>query len=175
MLDPEKTDAAFDFGFRALGRVVYYFQQLEDELRRAVSFLIDPTWSGEGADIVVVELSFKQLVHVGYSLLPLFKVPEPEKALAEWKTVLASALKAEEHRNKILHSTFGVSIEEEPTFQRNKSTAKFRHGKREMVEVLDKKAVDRYFVEIGAVSSKVCDFMGRTFPRWHVRQWRPEE
>lgn len=58
--DHEKVDAAFDEGCQAIGEVVYFFQQLEDELRRVVSFLIEPTGDFVG-DIVVVELSFKQL------------------------------------------------------------------------------------------------------------------
>lgn len=174
MFDYEKTDAAFDFGYKALGQVVYYFQQLEDELRRAVSFLIEPSWDSRAADIVVTELSFKQLVHIGFSLFPLFKVEDPAKALAEWKAVLAAALRAEEHRNKILHSTFGVSIEEEPTFQRSKTTAKFKSGMKEVGEILDEKALEKYLIEIGAVAGKVATFMGTTFPRWHLRQWTPD-
>jgi hypothetical protein len=54
MLDPEKMDAAFDEGYKALGQVVYFFQQLEEELKRAVSFLIDPSpGAGDATDIVV--------------------------------------------------------------------------------------------------------------------------
>jgi len=173
MWDQEKTDAAFDFGCKSLGEVVYYFQQLEEELGRAVSFLIDPTPGGMAADVVVAEQSFKQLVHLGYSLLPLYKLKEPDKALAEWKSVLAAALKAEGMRNTILHSTFGVSIDEEPTFQRNKVTAKYKKGWKEAVETLDEKRMEKYRTEIGTVATKIGDFMSRTFPRWHLRQWSP--
>jgi hypothetical protein len=61
----------FDFGYKSLGQVVYHFQELEAELARAVSFLIDPK-EGDGADVVVCELSFKQLAHIGYSLFDLY-------------------------------------------------------------------------------------------------------
>lgn len=175
MFDPEKMDAAFDDGYKALGQVVYFFQQLEEELKRAVSFLIEPApGDGDAADIVVCELSFKQLVHIGYSLLPLFRVKDPAKALSDWKAVLALALRAEEHRNTLLHSTFGVSIDEEPFFQRSKQTAKYKRGFRETGESLDSAKVEQYLVEIGTVAARISDFMGETFPRWHLRQWEPE-
>jgi hypothetical protein len=171
---PGEARCRIQFRLQIAGGGVYYFQQLEEELGRAVSFLIDPTGGGRAVDIVVAEQSFKQLVHLGYSLLPLFKVKEPEKALAEWRSVLTAALKAEELRNTILHSTFGTSIDDEPTFQRNKVTAKFKRGWKEAVETLDEETVEKYRVEIGTVASKISTFMSRTFPRWHMRQWVPE-
>ena len=42
MQEFDKIDIAFKDGCHALGEVVYYFQQLEDELRRVVAFMIDP-------------------------------------------------------------------------------------------------------------------------------------
>ena len=174
MWNHEEIDSAFENGYRALGEVVYFFQQLEDELRRVVSFLIDPNDSSSG-DIVACELSFKQLNHIAYSLFELYVVDGKEHRKEEWRSILADCLKAEEHRNSILHSTFGVSFvgEETPSFQRSKVTAKFKRGYKEHVEALDEKTMNQYLSTIGGISGKIGDFMGRTFPDWNTRQWKP--
>lgn len=167
-----KTDAAFKDGCRALGEVVYFFQQLEGDLREAVAFLTDPC-DGSSVNIVVCELSFKQLINLASSLLPLFAIKEKQKAIKEWREILLAAQKAEEHRNRILHSTFAVSLDEHPVFVRTKRTAKFRKGFQENGECLDPKTMEKYRHEIGNVATRIVDFMGRTFPGWHVRQWSP--
>lgn len=174
MWDYEKIDSEFDRGYRSIGQIVYYFQQLEDELRRVVSFLIDTDDSSSG-DIVVCELSFKQLNHIAYSLFELYAVSGKEHRKAEWTSLLADCLKAEELRNSILHSTFGVSFcgDELPSFQRNKMTAKYKRGFKEHAEALDESLLNDYLTKIGGVTSKIGDFMGKTFPNWHIRQWTP--
>lgn len=169
-----RISVAFDTGFQALGQVVYFFQQLEDYLGRAVSFLIDPE-SGDVADIVVCELSFKQLVAIGYSVFEKYAEAEKVGALAEWKLILSKASQAEASRNAILHSTFGVSCIDAPVFTRSKSTAKFKKGFRESGEAFDDETVTRYLNEIGGVSTDLMDFMGRTFPDWNTRTWRRED
>lgn len=171
--DSAKTGAAFDAGFRALGEVVYFFQQLEDDLGDAVSFLIDPGDSTT-ANIVVCELSFKQLTALAYSLFELYPEAEDAENSKQWRSLLSRALEAEGFRNRLLHSTFGVSIGDEAVFSRSKITAKFKKGMREDVESLDDAAMTAYRQNISAVGNEILDFMCRVFPKWNTRSWKRE-
>ncbi|MBK1856556.1 hypothetical protein JO972_16420 [Verrucomicrobiaceae bacterium 5K15] len=163
----------FDHGYRSIGRVVYYFQQLECELASAVSFLIDPT-DGDGADIVVCELSFKQLAHIGYSLFDRYDIPDKEEHLKEWQRVLGLCLNAENRRNQLVHSNFYASYISGPDnmeFIRYKKTAKFKKGSRHVDEQIDDEAVNSYLDDIGGVVDLITTCMDNAFPDWTHRQW----
>jgi hypothetical protein len=86
--DSSKIDVAFSAGCRALGEVVYFFQQLEDDLRNAVSFLIDPDDSTL-ANIVVCEQSFKQLTALAYSLFEQYLETEDAENSKQWRSILS--------------------------------------------------------------------------------------
>ena len=166
----------FDYGYKALGQVVYHFQELEGELNQAVSFLIDPI-EGEGADVVVCELSFKQLAHIGYSLFDLYNIPEKEKHLAEWKRVLGLCLNAENKRNQLLHSNYYACYVGGPDnmeFMRYKKTAKFNKGSRFVDEEINQKALGSYMEEIAGVGVQLRECMSKAFPGWHERRWEPQ-
>lgn len=171
--DYDKTLAAFSEGFRAIGEVVYFFQQLEEDLRRVVSFLIDPD-DGTTANIVVHEQSFKQLVSLAWCLFEEYLEGKDIKNTDEWRLILSQALEAETRRNSLLHSTFGVSTEEEPIFTRSKVTAKFKKGQREVGEVLDDQTMRAYQQKMSLASNSIMEFMSRVFPRWNTREWNRE-
>jgi len=169
--EPTDIDLAFREGCRALGEVVYFFQQLEDDLGRVVSFLIDPEDSTT-ADVVVHEQSFKQLVGLAYSLFDQYVEATVSDNAKEWRGILSRALAAEGDRNAILHSTFGVSDFQEPTFCRSKITAKFGKGLKEHAEALDDATMTAYRQSISSVANDMIEFMGRVFPRWNTRSWK---
>jgi hypothetical protein len=169
----EKVDAVEKEGFQALGKIVYFFQQLEDDLRQAASFLIDPE-NSTMANIVVCEQSFKQLVNLAGSLFAQYAEAKDTKRTKEWRSLLQQALKAEADRNSILHSTFGVSIDEPVVFSRIKTTAKFKRGFKESGEALDLDTVNAYLDTIATVGPRITEFMGRVFPKWNTREWKRE-
>lgn len=163
----------FEYGCKMLGRVVYHFQSLESELGRAVSFLINPD-EGEAADVVVCELSFKQLAHLGYSLFDLYDMPAKEVHLSEWKRILGLCLNAENRRNQLLHSNYYACYSGGPgnmEFMRYKRTAKFNRGSRFVDEEMNQKAVEEFMKEIGGVEVQIIECMGKAFPGWCERRW----
>lgn len=165
----------FNHGYRALGRVVYHFQELERELARAVSFLIDPV-EEEAADVVVCELAFKQLAHIGYSLFDLYNLPNKETHLTEWKRVLGLCLNAESKRNQLVHSNYYACYAGGPDnmeFIRYKKTAKFKRGSRLVDEEMNDKAVEEYMKEIAGVGVQILACMSNAFPGWSERRWQP--
>ena len=168
----EKIDAVHEEGLLALGKIVYYFQQLEDDIRQAVSFLIDPEDSTT-ADIVVYQQSFKQLVNLADSLFAQYAEAKDKKRLEEWRLLLKRVRTAEHDRNKILHSTFGVSIDEPVAFIRSKITTESKAGFKEQIEALDPETVDTYLETIATID--ITGFMGCVFPKWNVRGWRREQ
>ncbi|MGL4400468.1 MAG: hypothetical protein ACRCXD_11410 [Luteolibacter sp.] len=171
----KRTRETFDQGYKALGQVVYHFQELERELGQAVSFLIDPV-DGERADIVVSELSFKQLTHIGYSLFEIFEIPKKNECRKEWTRILGLCLNAENHRNRLLHSNYYGSYVGGPNnmeFMRYKKTAKFKRGSRFDDEQMNATSVKAYLKEIGGVEGQISEFMGNTFPGWNERRWEP--
>ena len=171
----QRAKEIFEHGYKLLGRVVYHFQALESELGRAVSFLIDP-FEEEAADVVVCELSFKQLTHIGYSLFDLYDIPDKEAHLSEWKRILGLCLNAESMRNQLLHSNYYACYSGGPDnmeFIRYKKTAKFKRGSRHVDEEMNHKAVAKYMKEIAGVEVQILECMGRAFPEWHERRWEP--
>ena len=171
----KRASQTFDQGYKALGQVVYHFQELEKELGQAVSFFIDPV-DGERADIVVSELSFKQLTHIGYSLFEIFDIPNKDERRKEWTEILGLCLNAENHRNRLLHSTYCGTYVGGPgnmEFMRYKKTAKFNRGSRLDGEEMNATSVKNYLKKIGGVEVQLGEFMSNTFPGWNERRWEP--
>ncbi len=166
-----KSNQAHVEGCANLGRIVYCYQHMEDELRSAVSFLIDTEQHEPGA-IVTAELSMRQLVSIGYSMFDLFVESKTEDRLKRWRKLLGEVLEAEATRNQILHSNYGVNVGLNPKFFRAKTTAKFRKGLRVDVANLDSKFVSEVIVEFGRIHLAITEFMNECFPGWHLRHWR---
>lgn len=176
MQHDQQVREVFDFGYKSLGQVVYHFQELEAELARAVSFLIDPL-DGDGADIVVCELSFKQLTHIGYSLFDLYNIPDKANHLEDWKRTLGLCLNAENQRNQILHSNYYACYSGGPEnmeFIRYKKTAKFKRGSRLVDEEMGHETVKKYLEAIAGVAVQISKCMANAFPGWHERRWEPD-
>jgi hypothetical protein len=167
------VDGAFQEGFNALGQVAYHFQQLEEVLGWAVCFLIDPA-DQSAARIVVCEQSFKQLLNLADSLFRLFPESKEMKNLESWSSILRLASDAENHRNQILHSVFGVSGLGQPVFIRSKATAKRGKGFRSASEELNSKNMQDYLALVGRARLQIEVFMSETFPAWNLGQWKPK-
>ena len=170
----EKIDAVEKEGLLALGKIVYFFQQLEDDIRRVVSFLIDPEDSTT-ADIVVYQQSFRQLVDLADSLFAQYPEAKHKKRVKEWRLLLQRARNAGQARNRILHSTFGVSIDEPIVFSRSKATKDSKIRFKEQIEALDPETVDTYLETIATVGIDITGFMGCVFPKWNERGWKREQ
>lgn len=175
MKHDDRLREAFDYGYNALGKVVYHFQELESELAYAISFHINSK-DRKCAEIVVSELSFKQLTNIGYSLVAIQDLPNLEDALKEWRKIMGLCLKAEEHRNRLLHSNYHARYVGGPDnmeFIRFKRTAKMRKGVQSVEEELNHATVTKYLSEIAGVSAHVNAFMALTFPGWDGREHIP--
>lgn len=122
--DPQEFDAA-------LGKVVESFSFLEGSLRNLVSLFLG-TPNDIGA-IVTAELSYKGLLHLAASLFKHkfsrgdFAV-DGEDPAERFKELMALCFSAEEHRNRIIHSTYVADR------FRVKTTAKAKAGLTTTVE-----------------------------------------
>lgn len=125
--NPEELDAA-------IGRVIESFSFLEESLENVITMLLDV--DNEIGEIVTAELSFKGLLNLFSSL---FKhkhdrgdfVVEGEDPEERFRELLKLCYRAEEERNRIVHSSYVARR------YRVKKTAKARSGLRTTVENLD--------------------------------------
>ncbi len=118
----------------ALGRVVEAFSFLEESLRNVSAILLDV--DPDIGEIVTAEMSFKGLLNL---LASLFKYKnargdfcvESEDISERFRQLLKLCFKAEEERNKIIHSSYVARR------YRVKTTAKARSGLKTTIEELD--------------------------------------
>jgi hypothetical protein len=168
----ELLNDAFNDGMMSLGELVYFFQQLEDGIRRIVAFLVNHDDRAIGLT-VACELSFKQLLHMASCLPANYYVRDRASFDKVWQALLTKAAKAEELRNTILHSTFGVSWSEEAVFVRNKLSAKMGKGLRDAGEALAPETMNAYRQQISGTYLEIEDFFSKEFPGWRTKEWLP--
>jgi hypothetical protein len=123
--------------FGAIGEVVNSFEQLDDQISTAISFLLR---RGEHIGrIVTAELAFRAKVKL---LNVLFAHERPQsKSLPELRQLSAACLQAEERRNQFIHSTW-CPVPEGAGMKRIKHTARGKQGLRTSAEVLAPDQVD---------------------------------
>lgn len=118
-----------DEALAEIGRAVAHFALLERTLVRLVQGLLGGDKSEQGERIVHIltsELSFRGLVDLSASLV---REGYGDGIADEYKTVLKVVAVAEEERNTLLHSLWGVtSPEAQKPFIRTKYTAKRKKG-----------------------------------------------
>jgi hypothetical protein len=145
--EPEQFDAA-------LGRVVESFSYLESNLKNLIVLLLGvPNDIGQ---IVTAELSFKGLVHMASSL---FKhkhdqgefVVENEDTEARFSELAGLCFSAEEHRNKIVHSSYVLRR------FRIKTTAKTKGGLKTTVDAIDADKLLDISDFIGSIGTHVLE------------------
>jgi len=124
----------------AIGRIALNFSNLEDKLEEGIRKMlaVDNTI----AEIVSAEISFKQKLYIFSSLIKhLSKTIRFNTGYAETSELLpeliANCFKAEELRNKILHSTWKGFYLAELKAIRQKITSKAKQGHRVTKEEID--------------------------------------
>lgn len=146
--DPEEIDAA-------IGRVIESFSFLEESLANIITILLDV--DNEVGEIVTSELSFKGLLNL-FSSLFKYKydrgdfVVEDEDPEERLKELLKLCYRAEEERNKIVHSSYVARR------YRVKKTAKARSGLKTIIENLDASRMLDISDFIGTVGMHVQEF-----------------
>jgi len=124
---PDEIDAA-------IGRVVEAFSFLEENLRNVITILLDV--EPEIGEIITAEMSFKGLLNL---LASLFKYKsargdfhvEGENISERFGELLKLCFRAEEERNKIIHSSYIARR------YRVKTTAKAKMGLKTSIEEID--------------------------------------
>lgn len=124
--EPEKFDAA-------LGRVIVSFSFLERSLSNVITLFLGV--ENAVGEVVVSEMSFKNLVNLFSSLLRLRESQDlfgsdGESALGRVAELVALSFRAEQRRNQIIHSGYALNR------FRIKTTAKAKHGLRKDLEEL---------------------------------------
>lgn len=121
----------------AIGEVVNGFEQLDDQVSTAVSFLLR---RGETVGrIVTAGQSFRTKVNL---LVALFANERPQSTRLDELRELSSALfQVEERRNQFVHSTWRPTADG-VAMTRTKHTARGRHGLRTEAEALAPDQVD---------------------------------
>ena len=124
--NPDEFDAA-------LGRIVESFSFLEGSLQNLITLLLDV--STELGSIITAELPYKGLINLASSLfkyrnsLEEYAV-EGEDCSDRFKELMSLCSQAEEHRNRIIHSSYVGRY-------RIKTTAKAKSGLKTAVEDID--------------------------------------
>lgn len=136
----------------AIGETVIYFQELDEQLCTAISFLLQR--GDEVGRIVTAELSFKGKVNLIGSL---FRQERPESAnLGEMRELLAACFQIEERRNQIVHSLWRTA---EPGLTRSKYTARAKHGLRREESVISVAEIDAIWAHCGFLAHSVDELM----------------
>lgn len=103
----EKIGYPDEFGF-AIGRVVTHFAYLEDILKMMIRFLLK--LDSKPADIVMSELSFKNLTNIFASLIKnSFAEGLDNKVTEELSEIIYLIGLSEEYRNTVIHSSYAYN------------------------------------------------------------------
>jgi hypothetical protein len=123
--------------FEAIGEVVNGFEQLDDQVSTAISFLLR---RGEQVGrIVTAGLSFRTKVNL---LSTLFVHERPQSTyILELQELTTAFLQVEQRRNQFIHSTWRPTLED-TGMTRTKHTARGKHGLRTDAEILAPDQVD---------------------------------
>ena len=133
---PEEVRAAFgmttlpDEALAEIGRAVAHFAILEHKLVRIIQGLLGLQLTSEGervARVLTSELPFRGLLSLSASLI---RELHGDELADEYNTVLKAVAAAEEERNVISHSFWGIAItpDAKKPFLRTKYTAKQKKG-----------------------------------------------
>src|SRR2546426_3543465 len=139
---------------RAIGRITVNFVLLE----QSIAFLV---WQLIGAQqrvgqAITSELSFRQLVALASSLHRQFDVVGD--ASDQLEEILNRAVKAEENRNRIIHSFWGPGHTSD-SITRIKTTAKKAAGLKHQFEQMRAADLDGVADSMAAVADEIQRFM----------------
>lgn len=142
----------------AIGEVVNCFEQLDDQISNAISFLLR---RGDAIGrIVTAELSFRAKVNL---LSVLFGNERPDsQSLRELRELCVAFLHVEERRNQFIHSTWQHDLEG-PSMVRVKHTARGKHGLRTSTEALAPDQADGLWQHCAYLDWSLDDLMFSEF------------
>jgi hypothetical protein len=140
----------------ALGRITADFSQLEDELCRLIWHLLDR--DERLGQIVTAELPFKGLINLA-GALARYRTSNAA-TLEEVEAALKSAIKVEQERNTIVHSTW-FSHGAEAEVSRTKLTAKREHGRRVQFEMVTSDAIEQAATHIAEATFSVMQLYAK--------------
>jgi len=151
--------------FTEIGSLTYYFQSMEVALALLLSSLISE--DQKIGQIVSSQLSFNRLCNV---LDALFRHKITDSDLVnEFEVLLSRVSKAEETRNRMLHSFYLVGEEEgEKSLTRAKITSKRGKGLKIQIEDLSIDELSSLTDEVGATFKEIVDFIARLSESGHV-------
>ncbi|MBS1702605.1 MAG: hypothetical protein JST12_13140 [Armatimonadetes bacterium] len=156
-----------------LGKMVIVFGLIESELSDMITALVTQGGNEAVGHIVAAELSFKQRVGIVDSILIFAKeraespnVPDEHKqAMAEliacsdeFSAMRPRLFQAEELRNRLTHSTWGVPQGDPQSAIRFKTTAKAKRGLHHQSETFSLKELQDAIHSIGETWGELAQF-----------------
>src|SRR5450432_822346 len=149
-----------DDSLRALGRVVVEFNLLEFSLSTGIQVTCSAT--PEISEILVSELSVRAKVDIFFSIL---RHLHPERtAIHKFDSLRVRILRAEQERNKLLHSYSSAPDAGRTT--RSKPTAKAKRGVFISRETLSAVDIDSKADEFHRLTEDIATFLVQPETRW---------
>jgi hypothetical protein len=140
----------------ALGKITANFSQLEDELCRLIWYLVGP--DEQLGQVVTAELPFRSLVNLAGALVR-HRTSDP-RTLEEVEAALKSAIKAEQERNTMVHSTW-FSHHTDDEVSRTKLTAKREYGRKVQFEMVTPEAIEQVATHIAEATFSVMQIYAK--------------
>jgi hypothetical protein len=139
----------------ALGEVVIWFEELDEQLSTAISFLLHR--GDTVGQIVTAELSFKAKAAL---LNALFKQEAPQSTrFLQLDELVGACSQVEQKRNEVLHSKWGNELGGGPRMTRIKYTARGRTGLQHLSEALTPAQVQAIAHHCGYLAHCVDELM----------------
>lgn len=138
----------------ALGKTVLWFEELDDQISTAVSFLLRR--GDDVGRIITCELSFRAKVNL---FEVLFRKEQPgSEHLSSLRDLCAACLQTEQRRNQVIHSNWRPDLDGLGIVRR-KYTARGKHGLREQAEKLSLNQVSAVWEHCGFLAHSVDELM----------------
>lgn len=113
--------------FRAIGLTVVRFQQVEQWLAEELAVLLHMR-DKEDQYVVSAAMSFGQKVDLLVELFPKRAIRHPRLPFVDIKVVQKALSKAEEYRNRVVHSFYAIECTDESRWHRMKGSLRGRKG-----------------------------------------------
>jgi hypothetical protein len=140
-----------------VGAVCTEFSKLEHFLGNLCSQLIGP--DGNIGEMVAAECSFARLVALAKSLV--YHKSDDAGIRRDFDTLMSMLVRAEEHRNIVLHSTWMIAVGGHTEFARSKTTSKIKKGLYREIEAVSAADLESKGAFIAKTFETLMDFNAR--------------
>jgi hypothetical protein len=149
-----------DQHYRAIGRIVVEFQNMEQWLTFCVWELVGPDqYVGQ---MVTARLSIKYKRDL---LASLFKHHcQDQKVRDELRALLGEVAEAEDRRNELLHSLWGFTGIDQPVVHRRKINTTIKKGLAHDMEAMTPEALDAIADGFKSLTVKIANFLTDRIP-----------